>query len=148
MFIELSRENYLELTGQHLGYSSEMTIDQPRITAFADVTGDHQWIHVDPVAAATSPWGRTIAHGYLLVSLVPVLLREVVHIVDGTPVINVAVNSVSFRRPVPVNSQLRAGVRLSDAAPWRDSLRATFDVDLFIREHQRPVVTSQVVLQW
>jgi acyl dehydratase len=98
--------------GEHLGYSEWITVDQARIDTFADATGDHQWIHVDPERAATGPYGSTIAHGYLTLSLVPVLVASVVEYAGWTVKINYGTNKVRFPSPVPVGSRLRAGVEL------------------------------------
>jgi acyl dehydratase len=98
--------------GQHLGYSDWHVVDQERIDRFADATGDHQWIHVDPEKAKLGPFGTTIAHGYLTLSLIPWLMSEIVAY-DGVRMgINYGTNKVRFPAPVPVNSRVRAGAEL------------------------------------
>ena len=97
------------LVGTHLGYSDYRTVTQEQVNLFADATGDHQWIHVDPERAAGGPFGHTIAHGYLTLSLLPVLLGGLIK-VDGVSMgINYGTNKVRFTSPVPVGSELRAG---------------------------------------
>jgi acyl dehydratase len=101
-----------EAVGEHLGYSDWHRIEQSRIDAFADATGDHQWIHVDPQRAAQGPFGTTIAHGYLTLSLLPMLAAEIYR-VDGVRMgVNYGLNRVRFPAPVPVGSLIRAGLRV------------------------------------
>jgi acyl dehydratase len=101
-----------EAVGEHLGYSDWHTVTQEQINLFADATGDHQWIHVDPEAAAKGPFGTTIAHGYLTLSLVPMLVVQVLR-VDGVRMgVNYGLNKVRFPAPLPSGNKVRAGVRL------------------------------------
>ncbi|HEU5106971.1 MAG TPA: MaoC family dehydratase [Micromonosporaceae bacterium] len=101
--------------GEHLGHSGWRTIDQERVDAFAGATDDHQWIHVDPERAAAGPFGGTIAHGYLVLSLLPSFAAEIYR-VDGVRMgINYGLNRVRFPSPVPTGSRLRAGARLLSA---------------------------------
>jgi acyl dehydratase len=100
------------LIGQHLGFSEWLTVDQARIDLFADATGDHQWIHIDPARAKDGPYGATIAHGYLTLSLVPLLANQVYEILGTTMGVNYGSNRVRFAAPVRVNSRVRAGVEL------------------------------------
>jgi acyl dehydratase len=98
--------------GTHLGYSDWHTITQEQIDAFAEATGDRQWIHVDPDKAASGPFGRTIAHGYLTLSLVPMLCWQI-YTVEGLRMgVNYGANRLRFPAPVPVGSRIRAGIEL------------------------------------
>jgi len=119
--------------GEHLGHSDWVLIDQDRINAFADVTGDHQWIHVDPVSAATGPFGTTVAHGYLTLSLVPVLVGSLVEYAGWPVKINYGSNKVRFPLPVPVDSRVRAGVEVAAVtavpAGIQVALRVTVDIE-------------------
>jgi len=90
---------------RELGTSSWITIEQRNIDLFAEATGDHQWIHVDPEAAAQGPFGTTIAHGYLTLSLLPVMLSEVLSITDARMGINYGVERARFTSPVPSGSR-------------------------------------------
>lgn len=101
-----------EAVGTHLGYSTWHEITQDRIDRFADATGDHQWIHVDPEKAASGPYGTTIAHGFLTLSLVPMLAWEVYAVEGVSAGINYGANKVRFPAAVPVGSRVRAGVEL------------------------------------
>ncbi|MDR3613609.1 MAG: MaoC family dehydratase [Candidatus Obscuribacterales bacterium] len=97
-----------ELIGRELGPSSWILIDQKRINDFADVTEDHQWIHVNPErCAAESPFKTTIAHGYLTLSLIPGLLNQILKIEDAARLINFGANKIRFQSAVPVNSKVR-----------------------------------------
>jgi acyl dehydratase len=94
--------------GQEIGLSDWVSVEQPRIDGFADATGDRQWIHIDPVRAAQGPFGTTIAHGYLTLSLLPVLLDSALTIEDARMGVNYGLNKVRFTAPVPAGSRLRA----------------------------------------
>ncbi|MFC9664251.1 MaoC family dehydratase [Nocardia sp. NPDC127606] len=98
--------------GTHLGYSDWHTVTQEQIDSFADATGDHQWIHVDAERAKAGPFGGTIAHGYLTLSLVPMLTWQV-YTVEGMQMgVNYGANKIRFPSPVPVGSAVRAGIEL------------------------------------
>src|SRR4051812_44494286 len=96
--------------GEQLGYSEWHTVTQEQINTFAEATGDHQWIHVDPEAAAKGPFGTTIAHGYLTLSLIPMLAAQVSRTDGARMGVNYGLNKVRFPAPVPVGSKVRAGV--------------------------------------
>ncbi len=101
------------LVGEHLGYSDYMEITQERVNTFADATGDHQWIHVDPERAkAESPFGGPIAHGYLTLSLGPVLMPTIMTVSGVRMGVNYGCEKVRFPSPVPVGANLRLGAQL------------------------------------
>jgi len=100
------------LVGQSIGESDWLTIDQARIDLFAQATGDHQWIHTDPERAAKGPYGTTIAHGYLTLSLLPELTSKAFRFDDVKMGVNYGLNRVRFPSPVPVNSRVRAVCKL------------------------------------
>jgi acyl dehydratase len=103
--------------GEHLGYSDWQTLDQDAINRFAAATGDHQWIHVDANRAASGPFGATVAHGFLTLSLVPQLTWQVYR-VDGVSMsVNYGADRLRFPSPVPVGSRVRAGVELTKVSP-------------------------------
>ena len=106
-----------EKVGEHLGYSDWHEVTQEQVNLFADATGDHQWIHVDPERAAKeSPFGGPIAHGYLTISLAPKLLPQVLR-VDGIAMgVNYGINKLRFPSPVPVDSRIRATATLREVA--------------------------------
>ena len=98
--------------GQHLGYSDWLEINQDRIDKFADATGDHQWIHVDPERAKKGPFGACIAHGYLTMSLVNMFLPQIVVVKGISMGVNYGADKLRFPAPVPVGSRIRGGGEL------------------------------------
>src|SRR5699024_10902607 len=114
MRILSSRAEIAAAQGQDLGTSEWIEITQDRIDAFADATGDHQWIHVDPEKAAAGPFGSTIAHGYLTLSLIPQFGSQVFTFAGDGARVNYGTNKVRFPEPVPVGSKLRAHVTLDE----------------------------------
>ncbi|MBA3308439.1 MAG: MaoC family dehydratase [Nocardioidaceae bacterium] len=118
--------------GQHLGHSDWVVIDQERIDAFADATGDHQWIHVDPERAATGPFAGTIGHGYLTMSLVPVMVASLIDYAGWSMKVNYGSNKVRFPAPVPVDSRVRAGCELAGVVPGRAGTQVTLKVTVEI----------------
>jgi acyl dehydratase len=100
--------SFTDLIGKELGPTEWLEIDQARIDRFADATGDHQWIHVDPERAAEGPFGTTIAHGYLTLSLLPLLMSGTLQLTGYRMGLNYGVNKVRFPAPVPSGSRLRA----------------------------------------
>ena len=110
-------EEFEQAVGTHLGYSDWHTVTQQQIDLFAEATGDRQWIHVDAEKATCGPFGTTIAHGYLTLSLVPMLSWQV-YTVDGMRMgVNYGANKLRFPSPVPVDSRVRAGVELVSVTP-------------------------------
>jgi acyl dehydratase len=103
------------LTGRDLGASGWLSITQERVDTFADATGDHQWIHVDPERAKAGPFGTTIAHGYLTLSLVIPLWTELLTIDGIGMAVNYGLNKVRFPAPVPVGSRIRLAARVAEA---------------------------------
>jgi acyl dehydratase len=100
--------------GTHLGYSDWVEIDQDRIDTFAEATGDHQWIHVDPERAKTGPFGTTIAHGYLTLSITNMFLPELLRVPGAAAGVNYGANKLRFPAPVPVDSRVRMGCEIID----------------------------------
>jgi acyl dehydratase len=124
---------FVAAKGESLGVSDWHTITQEQVNAFADATGDHQWIHVDTERAAAGPFGGTIAHGYLTLALLPVLQMEIFTIEGLTMGINYGLDRVRFPGPVPVGSALRAEATLTDVRQtplgWLASIRLRVEVD-------------------
>ncbi|MEZ5213213.1 MaoC family dehydratase [Gordonia sp. (in: high G+C Gram-positive bacteria)] len=102
--------------GEDIGPSTPIVIDQERINAFADATGDHQWIHIDPARAAAGPFGTTIAHGFLTLSLLPLFGADLYEMRFGGARVNYGCNKVRFPSPVPVDSELTATAAIIDVA--------------------------------
>lgn len=131
--------------GTHLGYSEWHPITQTRIDAFAEATGDHQWIHVDPNRAASGPFGSTIAHGYLTLSLVPMLTWEIYNVEGISMGVNYGANKVRFPSPVPVGSRVRAGVQLVSVVSGAGGHRVTTEVTIEKEGGDKPVCMIEVL---
>ena len=116
--------------GEHLGYSDWYPVTQEKVDLFADATGDHQWIHVDPERAAAGPFGGTIAHGFYTVSLIPMLAAQIYR-VDGVSMgVNYGSDRMRFPAPVPVGSRIRAGITLTGVNPARRGFQVTSDIQV------------------
>jgi acyl dehydratase len=119
--------------GTHLGHSEWHTVNQDQIDAFAAATGDHQWIHVDPARAAEGPFGSTVAHGFLTLSLLPMLTWQVYKVEGVKMGVNYGADKLRFPSPVPVGSRVRAGVELTSVTPnklgYQVATRVTIELD-------------------
>jgi len=133
------------LVGQPLGTSDWITVDQPRIDAFADATLDHQWIHVDPERAAQGPFGTTIAHGFLTLSLLPAFFASAFDIGDVRMGVNYGLNRVRFTAPVPVGSRLRASFRLLAYEPLDGGAQLVTEVTVEREGAERPACVTEAV---
>ncbi len=143
-----SIEELTSLIGTHLGYSNYQTVTQEQVNLFADATGDHQWIHVDPERAQVGPFGGTIAHGYLTLALIPVLLGSVMK-VDGVAMgVNYGTNKVRFTNPVPVGAQVRAGATLASVEPVAGGVQVALDVVVEVKDTPKPSCVAQVVFRY
>jgi acyl dehydratase len=134
--------------GEELGSSDWLTVDQRRIDLFAEATGDHQWIHVDPVRAAAGPFGRTIAHGYLTMSLIPQFNAQLYRIEGVRMAVNYGLNRVRFVSPVPVDSRLRGICRLVEVDEVDEvdgGARLTFSTTIERQGQQRPACVAETV---
>jgi acyl dehydratase len=138
-------EELTALIGTHLGYSDYRTVTQEQVNLFADATGDHQWIHVDPERAAQGPFGHTIAHGYLTLSLIPVLLGGMLKVEGVTMGVNYGTNKVRFTSPVPVGSEIRAGATLASAEEVTNGIQIAMDVTVEIKGAAKPACVAQVL---
>lgn len=137
----------LSAVGQHLGYSDWLEIDQQRINQFADATGDHQWIHVDVERAAReSPFKTTIAHGFLLLSLLPKLIENKnPSIVGMGSTVNYGAERLRFVSPVPAGSMVHARSRLVHVKPRVKGTQITTEVDIRVVGAPRPALLYQSV---
>jgi acyl dehydratase len=141
-------DDFHDLVGQQIGYSQWQPITQDRVNLFADATDDHQWIHVDPERAKEGPFGGAIAHGYLTLSLAPVLLNKVLTINNMKLGINYGANKVRFPSPVPVGADLRMGVTVASAENVADGVQVVFDLVMEIRDAPKPACVAQVVYRY
>jgi acyl dehydratase len=129
--------------GSTLGVSDWVTVDQSHVDTFADATGDHQWIHVDRERAKAGPFGTTIAHGFLTLSLLPVLVAQTFQ-VEGTKMgVNYGLNKVRFTSPVPVGSKVRASAELADVTDVEGGVQLTTKVTVEIEGSERPALVAE-----
>ncbi|KEF04954.1 MULTISPECIES: MaoC family dehydratase [Streptomyces] len=131
--------------GEDLGTSDWLEIDQKRIDLFADATGDHQWIHVDPERAAAGPFGATIAHGYLTLALLPALVPQLLRVDNVKMGINYGVNKVRFPAPVPVGSRLRATARIADVTEVPGGVQLATAVTVEREGGDKPVCVAETL---
>ncbi len=138
-----------EKVGTHLGYSDWLTVTQQQVDLFADATGDHQWIHVDPERAKKeSPFGGPIAHGYLTLSLAPVLLSQV-YSVSGTSMgLNYGLNRVRFPTPVPVGSRLRLGATLQALEEIPGGAQVVVAMTFEVEGQEKPACVAEAVYRF
>ncbi|MFD9790770.1 MaoC family dehydratase [Streptomyces sp. NPDC059070] len=134
--------------GEPLGHSGWLEVDQRRIDLFAEATGDHQWIHVDPVRAAAGPFGTTIAHGYLTLSLLPSLVPQVLRVEGMRMGINYGTGKVRFPAPVPVGSRLRATAVLTDVVEAGGGVQVTAKVTVEREGGDKPVCVAESVSRY
>jgi acyl dehydratase len=133
------------LVGQDIGTSDWVTIDQTRIDQFAQATGDHQWIHVDPVRAAAGPFGTTVAHGFLTLSLVPLLFDRGFAIADVKMGVNYGLNRVRFTAPVPAGGRVRGQFKLLAYEPLPGGAQLTVQVTIELEGSPKPACVAETV---
>ena len=134
--------------GEQLGYSDWHTVTQDQINAFADATGDHQWIHIDLEAAAKGPFGTTIAHGFLTLSLIPMLVVQVSRVNGIRMGVNYGLNKVRFPAPVPVGSKLRAGVKVLSFGEIPGGAQAVNEVTIEREGGDKPCCVAETVVRY
>ncbi|MCY1392019.1 putative enoyl-CoA hydratase 1 [compost metagenome] len=136
------------LVGEVVGTSDWVVIDQQRINTFADATGDHQWIHVDPERAANGPFGKPIAHGFLTVSLLPTFMNDAFEIRNVTMGVNYGMNKVRFVQPVPVDSRLRAHFKVQSwEAIGGNGAQITYEMTVEIEGQSKPACVAETILR-
>ena len=129
--------------GTQLGASEWRTVEQGQVDMFADATDDHQWIHIDAEKAKDGPFGTTIAHGFLTLSLLPALVKDVYR-VDGVKMgINYGLNKVRFTSPLPVGSKVRGNVELVDVADVTGGVQLTTKITVEIEGSERPALVAE-----
>ena len=131
--------------GLDLGATDWHEITQERVNLFAEATGDHQWIHVDPERAATGPFGRTVAHGYLTLSLLPVLLGQLIRVSDARLGVNYGTEKIRFPSPVPVGSRVRAHAVVKSAQRRELGVMYHVGVTVEVEGQEKPALAGEVV---
>lgn len=132
--------------GEELGVSDWVEVDQARVDRFAEATGDHQWIHVDPDRAAAGPFGGTIAHGYLTLSLVPWLGSQVFALETPGAKLNYGVNKVRFPNPLIVGKRIRAHVTLGEVTDLAAGKQLTLRYTIEIEGEPKPACVAETVV--
>ena len=136
----------LEAAGERdLGSSGWWQVDQQAIGQFAEATGDDQWIHVDPERAAAGPFGQTVAHGYLSLSLLPVLMRDVLTVTGARMGINYGIDKVRFTAPVPSGSEVRLHARLLSAERRGEGVLYRIGAQIEIKAQEKPAMVGEVL---
>ena len=132
-------------TDRDLGASQWETIDQRQIDLFAEATHDHQWIHVDPEAAAQGPFGTTVAHGYLTLSMLPYFVSQVLNVTDVRMGINYGTEKIRFTAPVPVGSQVRLKANLRDSERRGEGVLYRLGIEVEIKDLEKPALVGEVL---
>jgi acyl dehydratase len=135
------------LVGQEIAHSDWITVDQRRIDLFADATGDHQWIHVDPARAAAGPFGTTVAHGFLTLSLLPEMSASAFAVLDSHMGVNYGLNRVRFPSPVPVDSRLRGHFKLLSYEPIEGGAQLVVEVSMEREGSAKPVCVAESIVR-
>ena len=137
------------LTGTHLGYSEWLEISQERVATFADATDDHQWIHLDAERAAAGPFGTTIAHGFLTLSLLVPMWSQILHYEGVRLAVNYGLNKVRFPAPVPVGSRIRTGATLASVEHVADgSIQIVVDFVVEREGGEKPCCIAQGIYRF
>jgi acyl dehydratase len=140
-----SIDEFAGAVGEHLGQSEWHTITQEQVQLFADATGDHQWIHLDTERAAKGPFGSTIAHGYLTLSLIPMFGAEIYRVENVSMGINYGLNKVRFPQPVKVGSKVRAGAELIEVTDVPGGKQAVVRWTIEIDGEGKPACVAEMV---
>ncbi|WP_326599815.1 MaoC family dehydratase [Streptomyces sp. NBC_01803] len=143
-----SPEELRAAVGERLGTSDWLEIDQKKVDLFAEATGDHQWIHVDPERAAAGPFGTTIAHGYLTLALLPVFVPQVVRVEGVRMALNYGVNKVRFPAPVPVGSRVRASAAIAEVTDVGEGVQVALAVTVEREGGSKPVCVAESVTRY
>ncbi len=142
-----SFEDFASYTGKEIGASEYLKITQEQINKFADATLDHQWIHIDEVRASTeSPFKKTIAHGYLTLSLVPYLWGQIVEVNNIKMLVNYGIDGLKFNQPVVVDSEVCLRVKLNSIANLRGITKAELNAVMEIKGNPKPAFSATIIL--
>ncbi|MGW4101160.1 MaoC family dehydratase [Mycobacterium sp. NPDC004974] len=141
-------DEFVAAKGSELGPTEWMEITQDRVNLFADATDDHQWIHVDPDKAAGGPFGGTIAHGLLTLSLLPHFTHQLYRVDNIAMAINYGYNKVRFITPVRVGSKVRASATIADVAQLDGAVQATMTVTVEIEGSDKPAAVAESIVRF
>jgi acyl dehydratase len=135
-------------TGSQLGPTDWLSVEQDRVNKFADATDDHQWIHVDPEQAANGPFGRTIAHGLLTLSLLPHFMHELYTVDNVAMAINYGFNKVRFITPVRVGAKVRARSEIANVQKLEGAVQATMVTTIEVEGSQKPAAVIESIIRY
>ena len=136
-----------ELTGRHLGFTAWQTMEQSRVDAFADATDDHQWIHIDVERARQSPFGGTIAHGYLTLALVAPIIGQLITVTDVQAGINYGLDRVRFPAPLPVGARWRGGLEVLEVGDIPGGVQLKLQVTIEIEGGEKPALVAEPLVR-
>lgn len=141
-------DEFVAAKGSELGPTEWMEVTQERVNLFADATDDHQWIHVDPKKAAGGPFGGTIAHGLLTLSLLPHFTHQLYRVDNVKLAVNYGYNKVRFITPVRVGAKIRAGAAITDVAQLDGAVQATMTVTVEIEGSDKPAAVAESIVRF
>jgi acyl dehydratase len=141
-------QDLLGMVGTKIGPTDWVRIDQERVNAFADCTGDHQWIHVDVERAKAGPFGGTIAHGYLTMSLINLFLPDLVEVRGFAHAVNVGLDKLRFLAPVVVGSRIRATSEIVSAEEVKGAIQSVVRVTIEIEGSDRPALVADTISRY
>ena len=148
MTTRMTIDELLDAQGAQLGPTDWLTVDQATIDAFADTTGDHQWIHVDPERAKDGPFGGTIAHGLLTLSLLPRLLHQLYEVTDPQMAVNYGFNKVRFPTAVPSGGRMRAWGEITDVTELDAAVQSIVTVTMEVEDSDKPGCVAESVVRY
>jgi acyl dehydratase len=136
-----------QLVGRHAGYTEWAPMEQSRVNLFADATDDHQYIHVDPERAKQSPFGGTVAHGYLTLSLVAPVMAQLMRVTDARMGVNYGLDRVRFPAPLPVGARWRGGAELVDVSEVAGGVQLKVRVTIEVEGSERPAMVADALVR-
>jgi acyl dehydratase len=148
MRVFASLSEFAAAAGDELGTTDWIEIDQERIDRFAEATGDHQWIHVDPERAASGPFGRTIAHGLLTLSMLPVVMQELYRVDGVSMAVNYGLEKVRFPAPVPVGSKIRGSSRIESTQRLEGAVQGNVVTTIEVDGSDRPACVVHSIVRY
>jgi len=148
MRVYASIAEFAAAVGEELGTTDWIEIDQERIDLFADATGDHQWIHVDPGRAAKGPFRGTIAHGFLTLSMLPVVMNSLYRVDGVSMAVNYGLDKVRFPAPVPVGAKIRGSSRVESTQQLDGAVQGTIATTIEIDGSDRPACVVQSIVRY
>lgn len=145
--VKIGMDELAGKVGTHLGYTDWQKMTQDRVNQFADVTDDHQYIHVDVERARSSPFGGTVAHGFLTLSLVAPITQQLMHVSDAATAVNYGLDRVRFPAPLPVGSEFRGGAEIVDVTEIPYGLQVKARVTVEVKGAEKPSLVADSLVR-